>query len=75
MLEGRAGSECQELSHLNNKRMGQMSITQDSTSVGINSWCSWKKDEGGLLHKESWALWVEVLGGPELPPGHHPVPE
>lgn len=31
MLEGRAGSECQELSRLNNKRMGQMSITQDST--------------------------------------------
>lgn len=51
-----------------------MSITQDSTSVGVNSWCSWKKDEGGLLQKESWALWVEVLGGPELPPGHHPVP-
>lgn len=74
MLEERAGSECQELSHLNNKRMGQMSITQDSTGVGTNSWCSWKKDKSGLLQEESWDLWVEVLGGPKLPPGHHPLP-
>ena len=74
MLEERAGSECQELSHLNNKRMGQMSVTQDSTSVGTNSWSSWKKDKSGLLQEESWDLCVEVLGSPKLPPGHHPLP-